>query len=173
MPNWVKTKLHIFNVTDEDFQKIVDTYTTENEYQGRKLDFEKIIPMPENIYRGNIGPDEQAKYGENNWYDWCIKNWGTKWNSCYNYIDFADHSFEFETAWTFAEPVVTQLSQQTGHSIIAKYADEDFGCNCGVVMCEKDGSIYSEDIGENTDEAWDLVEELWGITREELEEEQE
>ena len=34
------------------------------------FDFEKIIPMPEDIYRGSIGAKEKDLYGENNWYDW-------------------------------------------------------------------------------------------------------
>ena len=49
-------------------------------YEGMgTIDFEKIIPMPKNIYRGSLGPDERQKYGNNNWYDWSVAHWGTKW----------------------------------------------------------------------------------------------
>jgi len=33
------------------------------------VSFEKIIPMPEDIYRGNVGPKERELYGDRNWYD--------------------------------------------------------------------------------------------------------
>ena len=40
------------------------------------FDFEKIIPMPDYIYRGPLGPEEEKIYSENNWYNWSCDNWG-------------------------------------------------------------------------------------------------
>lgn len=169
MPNWVKTRLTFLNTSDEEFQKIVDNYTSTGEYGRRVLDFEKIIPMPENIYRGELGPEEREYYGEDNWYDWCRANWGTKWNACYSDICHISRSIEFETAWTFAEPIVKELSTKTGACIMAMYADEDFGYNCDRVTFWPDGTVSRDDVIENSDAAWYLVEELWDVTREELE----
>ena len=36
------------------------------------LDFNKVIPMPAHIFRGNLGMAEREKYGKENWYDWSI-----------------------------------------------------------------------------------------------------
>ena len=33
------------------------------------VDFNKIIPMPDDIYTGNLGPKEREIYGDKNWYD--------------------------------------------------------------------------------------------------------
>ena len=38
------------------------------------IDFNKIVPMPEHIYRGDLGSEEIEKYGaENCWYDWSME----------------------------------------------------------------------------------------------------
>lgn len=70
------------------------------------FDFEDIIPMPENIIRGNISIQETRP----NWYDWCPKNWGTKWNA-YD-CDFNDEekTIRFDTAWSPPEPITFKLS---------------------------------------------------------------
>ena len=42
------------------------------------VDFQKIIPMPDDIYTGDLGPKERELYGEKNWYDWRRANWGNE-----------------------------------------------------------------------------------------------
>ena len=62
-----------------------------------RLDFQKIHPMPKDldITAGREGPDDSVaqkalvakekanlkRYGHKNWYDWCVSEWGTKWNA--------------------------------------------------------------------------------------------
>ena len=107
-----------------------------DEYGIGTLDFEKIIPMPENIYRGNLGPAEQKLYGKNNWYDWSLANWGTKWGA-YGYDESVDYSankdsLRFLTAWSAPHPVIEKLSQMfPALTIEHEWADEDIGSNCG------------------------------------------
>lgn len=74
------------------------------------FDFEKVIPMPENIYRGAVGQKEKEIYGENNWYDWSIKNWGTKWNSVDAEIEY--NVISFYTAWSPCDPVIAALAEK-------------------------------------------------------------
>lgn len=106
-----------------------------DKYGIGSVDFEKILPIPENIYRGDLGPDERAEYGSDNWYDWCIANWGTKWNS-YGYPE--DHKYNndgklrFLTAWSAPHPIMEKLSEMYPDiKLEHEWADEDIGMNCG------------------------------------------
>lgn len=72
------------------------------------------------------------RYGERDWYEWSIKNWGTKWNAGNTIID--NESIEFQTAWSTPIPVFVELSKRLKDvSIIIHYADEDIGSNCGTL----------------------------------------
>ena len=98
------------------------------------IDFNKIIPMPNDIYRGDLRPAERSEYGRNNWYDWCWDNWGTKWNS-YGYTeetDLKDGKLTFLTAWSAPHPILQRLSEMYPDIRFEhEWADEDIGMNCG------------------------------------------
>lgn len=133
MPNWVKVIVHALN-DDVDFKK----FTNEN----GDFTFEKIVPMPENIYRGNVGPEERAKYGKDNWYDWSYAHWGTKWDACESNVQ--DLTVVFETAWSCPTPVLVELGKKVG-GLLVFYADEDIGSNCGAFFVKKNGEIVEID----------------------------
>ena len=98
-----------------------------------EFDFNKIIPMPDYIYRGNLGPEEQKIYGKNNWYDWSNENWGTKWN-CWDveYGETEDELFyNFYTAWSPSEPVVKALAEMFPEANIRFRYEETGCCFCG------------------------------------------
>jgi len=87
--------------------------------------FENFIKMLRNI----------REYKQTSWYDWSIKNWGTKWNA-YAYLvtdeDITNGEIKFETAWSSPSPVIVELSKNfPDHEIEVKYADEDIGSNYG------------------------------------------
>lgn len=70
------------------------------------------------------------RYGYPTWYEWCIQNWGTKWNArnaskCGNIIFF-------DTAWSTPEPIIKALSvKYPDVTFEVEYADEDVGNNVG------------------------------------------
>lgn len=120
MPNWCSNTVEVRGPT-----KIVKSLV------DHKFDFQKIHPCPEalNITAGREGADEDEaqkelvrkekanlkKYGYKNWYDWCVDQWGTKWNAGGSdredmLVDFDDDVddtgiavFSFSSAW--APPV--------------------------------------------------------------------
>ena len=72
------------------------------------------------------------RYGERDWYDWSIENWGTKWNAG-DTVVYSD-VIEFQTAWSTPIPVFVELSKRLKDTTIAvDYADEDIGSNCGTL----------------------------------------
>ena len=43
-----------------------------------------------------------AKYGDNNWYDWCCNNWGVKWDC--SEVDISEEFADLELKYTFDTP---------------------------------------------------------------------
>lgn len=133
MPNWVKNIVHAIE-PDVDFEKFTD--------EEGKFDFNKIIPMPDDIYRGDLGEKERAKYGKKNWYDWSIENWGTKWNACDSNVQ--GNTVYFETAWSCPLPLLVELGKKVG-GILVFYADENIGYNLGGFIVRANGNIRELD----------------------------
>ena len=111
------------------------------------IDFNKIIPEPS--FESDC-PDEYKVNKESriellkdkpwfNWYKWHIDHWGTKWGAydCYTKIGKSYIQFVFSTAWSVAQPIIERLSL-LGFPLEVKYADEDWGSNCGVVTWSRE-----------------------------------
>lgn len=96
------------------------------------------------------------------WYSWSIENWGTKWNT-YDICTPEEEMFgwEFSTAWSAPEPVLTVLSAIFRDArFVLRYADEDLGHNCGIIEFENG---EKREFSALTDEsAYQFACELWG-----------
>lgn len=70
-----------------------------------------------------------AKYGADNWYDWAVMHWGTKWEAYeFSRTDWRDISvsFCFYTAWSPPEPIYHKLVELFPNlNIDWRFADED------------------------------------------------
>lgn len=137
MPNHVTNILTINAVALK--VKIVLELIKDEEKGIGTIDFNKIIPMPGHIFTGNLGTEERRKYGENNWYDWSVSNWGTKWNAYNQSID--GNTLTFDTAWAAPIPVMKKLSKLFPDITFSyKWADEDIGQGVGAAELE-DGKM--------------------------------
>ncbi len=132
MPNHIKNRVTL----EGDPKQIAEMLEQikNDKYGIGTIDFEKIIPMPSNIFRGDLGPKEHERYGKNNWYDWSVHNWGTKWNA----YEFPDRPYQigaplcFLTAWSAPHPILEKLTEMFPDiEITHEWADEDIGQNCG------------------------------------------
>ena len=135
MPNWCNCSV-TFDCSDELFDEICSYVKSENNI----FDFGKVIPMPEDIYHGDLGQAEREKYGKNNWYDWSIENWGTKWNS--EGASLYENTFTFDTAWSPCSPVIITLAKRFSDAHIRfQYSEPGWGF-CGVEEYRGGYKIY-------------------------------
>ena len=87
MPNWCNNSVEIYHEDPAMIERVRKAFNGEGLLQ-------EFIPVPEElkIVAGCVGdPDEQkklveqteanrAKHGYGNWYDYCVNEWGTKWD---------------------------------------------------------------------------------------------
>jgi|TARA_R110001606_G_scaffold131381_1_gene267305 hypothetical protein len=118
MPNWTSNTLDITGTPDS-----VDRFV---DHMGDEMDFNKVIPQPDNLFLGNFGNAERkmcAAKGIPNWLDWNSENWGTKWNAnndggsveieVYGGSEgFKQATYQFMTAWDTPRPVIAALWEQ-------------------------------------------------------------
>jgi hypothetical protein len=144
MPNWVKNKLFIYGPSHHVKQCTLDISNGQEH-----ISFEKILPRPKDI--------------GDNWYDWSVENWGTKWDVSDTYED--DNGYIcFDTAWSTPYVLMCELSTRYKElTFEVRYADEDLGHNCGVYRFENGEEIHFESLSlEEVCELWDYdIEEMF------------
>lgn len=64
--------------------------------------------------KGGLGVDEQKLFGRNNWYDWSVDNWGTKWevSSSDGSVELEENgtlSIRFMSAWSPPTPAISKI----------------------------------------------------------------
>ena len=111
MPNWCYNHLEVTG-DEKQLQKFVEKSTTNIE-RDDEFSFNGTYSMPKTL-RITAGPHlsfiEKIKkyiniklYGHDNWYNWSIANWGTKWDACESNIQHNDIDYftvSFDTAWS-------------------------------------------------------------------------
>ena len=158
------------------YRDFIDVYTLAGTMNMEKL---RNIPVEsEEIFlrqRTDIRRDEWElgkaawrnirDFGAPTWYDWCISNWGTKWNA-YGYsedtIDYHDgDTLYFQTAWSAPHPILEKLTQMFPDIRLEhEWADEDIGQNCG--RCSyQNGERIEEYCSESEAEAVEFACKLW------------
>lgn len=93
MPNWCQNEITVSGDTEkvEEFMDFVKS-------DEQDFDFEKIVPLPNGEWD----------------YDWCIRNWDTKWNAtdvqafkCGDEVEY-----NFLTAWSPPENIFRVLKEK-------------------------------------------------------------
>ena len=162
-----------------------------------RLDFMKIYPYPKDldIVAGRSGADDSPeqiqlvaaeesnlkKYGYKNWYDWCVSEWGTKWNAGGSdnadmQIDFDEDGddsialFQFDTAWAPALGVLQKLRDDHPElSVECRYHEPGVGFmgvwtdghdRCYDNIEGSKDTFWQSDDGRLLDETFDIVESM-------------
>jgi len=161
-----------------------------------RLDFMKIHPYPPelDITAGREGADDSPeqralvaaeesnlkKYGYKNWYDWCVNNWGTKWNAGGDndamQVDYDEDVgnqsialFQFDTAWAPPLGVLEKLMETHPElSIECRYHEPGVGF-FGVWTDGSDRCYETEQFPKSNDPFWTqhadgrLLDETFGM----------
>jgi len=122
---------------------------------GDRLD--EITDMGKTVFNNKI------KYGCDDWYDFRIKYWGTKWNSCNTYHNDDLTMICFDTAWSPSIPVIKALAKlYPDLTIIHEWAEEQTGWYSGKYTYKNGELIEELDYESYSKEAYELSFELWG-----------
>ena len=133
MPNWCANTVEIYHQDPAMLERARKGFN-----EGKLLN--EFLPVPEDlqITAGFLGRDtpeqaelerkEQAnikKYGFKNWYDWCVANWGTKWDVGGDGAEAQDIPgglmLTFDSAWSPPIDAFNTLVEAQGFSIRAMY----------------------------------------------------
>ena len=155
MPNWCNNTVEI---THSDPAKIRELVAAVNE--GKFLNYCKPVPEALQIVAGRVGDDNDPKqialqeqtmhnlstYGYANWYDWCVNEWGTKWDvDAIETIELegdVDHiTFGFDSAWSPPTGAMEYLMDQ-GFTVRLYYYEP--------------GMAFAGIFDENGDDCYDL-----------------
>lgn len=146
MPNHISNKL-MFKSPSEDWQaeeKALEGLKQLMKTDDGPFDFNVLFPYPPELAAADDAHNkaEMAKVPWNDrpadgynhgGYEWCIANWGTKWNS-YDFGEDYD-SITFNTAWATPTPIFAEISKRFPTlQLVVEYADEDEGRNCGIAV---------------------------------------
>ena len=131
MPNWTN---NVVELAHKDPAMIVRARDAFN----RQEFLQEFIPVPEDLHivAGCVSdPDEQAKleadtarnkakYGYDNWYSYCVAEWGTKWDvGAEGYeveIEDGRLTLSFDSAWAPPVPAYEKL-MELGFEVRAYY----------------------------------------------------
>jgi hypothetical protein len=112
MPNWCSNSLKL-TATNDSNRKLLDELQRHFNSSDKAVIFEMIKPTPLYLLDGN------------GWYDWRIKNWGTKWDATLLQASRKKDTatLYFETAW--APPLeIYKVLEEEGFKVEATYVEQ-------------------------------------------------
>jgi hypothetical protein len=138
MPNWCSNYISVRGPKQEAVQRLADAFDAGEFCHA-------VIPCPDELNRegssshggpnaelyDQIRAENKAKYGYDNWYDFNVDNWGTKWDitigsECDRSEDGLGFSGSFDTAWAPPMGVVQELVAQ-GYEVTLYYYESGMG----------------------------------------------
>ena len=177
MPNWCNNSVEIRHTDPAMIKRAHDALE-----RGEFLNEFHPVPPDLKIVAGRVGDDEdaeqqalvlqenanRAKYGYTNWYDWCVNEWGTKWDvgdeGSATLNEDGSLTASFDSAW--APPIEAyRVLEDLGFEIKAYYFE---GGMMFAGIYEDGDDDYYEVGSMNSSEAFDLLpedlNEMFGIS---------
>ena len=178
MPNWCDNSIKIKGPKDK-IKKIWD----EAQKEDKGL-LSAIYPMPEALEDTTSpapkeGTPQPLVDGFDNWYDWRVQNWGTKWDITLSdgdhglkFIDHEDGEAEingwFMSAWSPPTGVMDKLLDDHNDIDVSMYYYEG-GCDFMGCWDNGDDDCYAPSDYKSTDDFWQdgigsTLDEMFNIT---------
>ena len=120
MPNWTYNSVQFVGKTEDSVKNLKRLLKSKD----NDFDFNNIVPMPLALTE-TVSGSENAKpewqkeqseklkkqHGFDDWYDWSIMNWGTKWNACDTNVELNKNvlNYTFDTAWDAPREIAKAL----------------------------------------------------------------
>jgi hypothetical protein len=194
MPNWCNNTVEVYHPDPAKLKALVEAFN-----DGKMCNF--IHPVPEDLHivAGRVGDDNDPKqielesaekrnlekHGYSTWYDFCVNEWGTKWDvEAYDTVELTEGQTDvtlcFDSAWSPPIGIYEKMVEQ-GFSVRAYYSEPGMAY-CGVWWDGDDnyfeiGGLTAEQvretIPEDLDECMGISEsiEMWEEENKEEEEE--
>jgi len=156
MPNWCENDLYVSG-SAADVEEVLVAIGGDESQPG--FDFNVLIPYPEHFAKldremEELGPQgfadrhgAEARDGFNaGGYEWCVKNWGTKWNaSDVARRDYDGVCLSFKTAWAPPTPVILALHKRFPRCTLRLEFFEAGNGVCGGFSCVAEDDWIDED----------------------------
>ena len=121
------------------YKKYIKYYESNpDKLKNNKDNFNGLIDFDEKKHFNSLAElgkqyiENIKKYGYPQWYDWCVENWGTKWNVeddvdvSYN-KNTDEYDITFDTAWSVPSGIVEKYSEFCNdEEFYWEYEDEDY-----------------------------------------------
>jgi hypothetical protein len=139
MPNFCANDVTIKSDNPVEFHRFLKvSELVNNSVDSAAGLFERLHPQPKTVSNDSKEPgvtesfmnalNGNTEYAYDNWYDWRIANWGTKWDVCNPYfVLILDNvvDLSYETAWSPAEAIWAKVSKDfPDFEITLKYVEE-------------------------------------------------
>lgn len=144
MPNWCSNHVMFWHEDPAMIKRLYDAA------QRDEL-FSEFVPVPtklkETVADHKDNPDNLEEHGYSSWYDFCVNEWGTKWEASNINLDLdetanAINGF-FETAWGPPIAFYRKLNE-LGFQIDAEYYEEGMQF-CGTYDNANDDQYFNYD----------------------------
>lgn len=164
MPNWCNNVVTIKHKNKKALDRVVKAFNEE------KLCAE-FIPIPKELEEStapNNSPSRNElieKYGYPDWYEFCVNNWGTKWdvNPCGTSAQVKGNEvyLGFDTAWAPPTGLYDKLIEE-GYEVEAFYFEGGMGFYGRYINGEDECGEYSssKDIPDYIDEVFNVRESM-------------
>lgn len=174
MPNWCNNTATFKHSDTDQIRKLIQAYN------DGKL-FSTFVPCPEELLNTtspvsdtDLAAANTEKYGAPDWYNWCLENWGTKWDVGNENIDKDEYTpgqtevtLHFDSAWSPPLAWYNTMADQFGFEIEAyylevgmafcgKWTNEDWDAEA-YEFADADAEWIEENIPSDIIEHWDLL----------------